>query len=60
MNLYQLDFRKGDGGPIMRTEHYYARDDVEAVHLAGIHVGQHVLDLQCRKRPVKHFPAVIG
>ncbi len=38
-------------------EEIEASDDVEAVRLAGTHVGPNPLELWCGKRKVKSFPS---
>ena len=58
MFYYKLFFRKETHGPLLGTEEIVARDDVEAVRLAGARVGEQALELWCDKRKVKEFPPI--
>ena len=58
MFYYRLHFLKFADGPVIGTEEFAARDDVEAVHLASERRGPRPLELWCDKRKVKQFEAV--
>jgi hypothetical protein len=53
---YRLCFRRDSKGPIVGSEAITARDDVDAVRLAGSRIGYELAELWCDKRKVKAFP----
>lgn len=57
---YRLYFRKNFDGPVVGSEEILARDDVDAVRLAGTKVGSEALELWRDKRKVKDFPPLDG
>lgn len=54
---YRLVFLKAPEGPVTGVEEIDARDDVEAVHVAGERTGPDMIEVWCEKRRVKRFAA---
>ncbi len=57
MAYYRLYLLSSSDGRFVGFEEIEALDDLEAVRLAGRHIGPQPLELWCGKRKVKAFPA---
>lgn len=58
MAYYRLYLLSSPGGRFVGFEEIDARDDVEAIRIAGSRAGRHPLELWCGERKVKSFPVV--
>jgi hypothetical protein len=56
VTYYRLYLLADPDGRFIGFEEIDAADDVEAVHLAERHRGEHPLELWCGRRKVRNFP----